>query len=214
MEKYSSIKKYVVTNLEEAKTVYKKNVKRVIFHKILLFVNIFTLHSYVQYNKDSSWETMLLNFLTLSGIYYDIKMAEESRRSWTRMDRLEVRHELSKINENGGTLEDGRNYVVNKIERLTENNSLQKFSKLFWAMMAANTFVFLGRTIGIFPYQSDFQKLMVAKAYPIIAMACCSQFILTSANIVNNEQRMDELNTTLELDDISRNRKKGNNNEK
>lgn len=205
-----SPKEYIVKSVENAQRVCTSYSKNSLLQRVLMAINWGLLQVTLLYSFFPNWVPLFLGGLCLFGSVSDAYQNAIKYRAWAAHDRLKTRLDLSNIKENGGSIEDARDYIVVKQEKFEKEEN--------WATIrSVILFLFSVTTASITGFAINGKILPAAYASingPILA-TIMGEFALTEMLQKNAyAQRIDDLQTTLDLDEVKRTRKLGGKNEK
>lgn len=197
MEKneYSTPKEYVVKEIEKCEENISENKKCILTYFAGAVISWILFWITNRMDIFPAWSAKFTEVLSIAGVLMGTYHLYDDQKEQNRLEKLKLRNNLNEIFKNGGSYEDARNYLLEEIKTY-------KSAKIVDIMLVG-----LLALLEIIPtacYVYGVTEMIVPMIFAPLETA------VLSADIGYFNHRIDDIETTLDLDEIKRTRNRGN----
>lgn len=195
-KEYNNPKEYVVKEIEKCEENISENKKCTLTYFVGAVVSwvLFWITNRMDIFPD--WSAKFTEILSMAGVFMGSYHLYKEQKDQNRLEKLKLRMNLNEIFKNGGSNEDARNYLLEEIKRYKDAKRMD--------IMLAALLIFL-EIIPSFCYAYGVNEMIVPMLFVPLETS------ILAVDIGCDNHRIDDLETTLDLDEIKRTRNRGNN---
>lgn len=195
-KEYNNPKEYVVKEIEKCEENISENQKCILTYFVGAVVSwvLFWITNRMDIFPD--WSAKFTEILSMIGVIMGSYHLYKEQKDQNRLEKLKLRINLNEIFKNGGSYEDARNYLLEEIKTYKDAKRMD--------IMLAALLIFL-EIIPSFCYVYGVNEMIVPMLFVPL------ETTILAVDIGCDNHRIDDLETTLDLDEIKRTRNRGNN---